>query len=117
MTERDANRPVPGVREFETEQYDRALPLLLPLAEQGYAEAQCMVGVIYQLGLGGVLVDPAIALHWYAQSAASGYGVASNNLAGMYLAGVGVPADRQRAQRLYEQARSQGFEHGLAALK
>lgn len=57
MSEMNAIRPFSGLREFEAEAYDRDLSLLLPLAEQGCAEAQCSFGIIYRLGLGGVSLD------------------------------------------------------------
>ena len=112
MSQFDSIAPFPGLREFEAGEYDRALPLLLPVAQAGHPEAQCMIGNIYQLGLGSVAPDFQAAIAWYSRAAALGYGVASNNLAGMYLSGVGVPVDRDRAWQLYEQARSQGFLAG-----
>jgi len=105
----DSNPPSPGLSEFQAGNYDRALPLLWSLAQNGDAEAQCMVGNIYQLGLGSVVPDLHNAIVWYSRAAAQGYGVASNNLAGMYLVGAGVSADSEQAQQLYEQARAQGF--------
>lgn len=112
MNQSESVNPFPGQREFEAGQYDRALPLLLPVAQAGYPEAQCMIGCIYQLGLGSAAPDSQEALLWYSRAAALGYGVASNNLAGMYLSGAGVPVDGDRARQLYEQARSQGFTGG-----
>ncbi|MBD2088323.1 sel1 repeat family protein [Microcoleus sp. FACHB-1515] len=113
MSHSDSIAPLPGQREFEAGKYDRALPLLLPVAQDGHAEAQCMIGCIYQLGLGSAAPDFHEAIAWYRRAAALGYGVASNNLAGMYLSGSGVPVDRDRARQLYEQARSQGFIGGI----
>lgn len=74
---------VPGVEEFRTQQFTVALPLLLKSAQQGYAEAQCMLGNIYQLGIGETEVNEAAAIHWYYQAAKQGYSVATGNLAGM----------------------------------
>lgn len=37
MSDQNAPRPLPGLHEFQVEQYNRALPLLLPLAKQGRA--------------------------------------------------------------------------------
>ena len=45
-------------------------------------------------------------------SAQQGYGVALNNLAGIYLCGAnGVAADRTEAERWFQKAREQGFLH------
>lgn len=109
MSQSNSIAPFSGLREFRTGDYDRVFPLLLIVAQDGHAEAQCMMGCIYQLGLGSVAPDFQAAIAWYSRAAALGYGVASNNLAGMYLSGAGVPVDRDRARQLYKQARSQGF--------
>ncbi|MEM8502295.1 MAG: sel1 repeat family protein [Cyanobacteria bacterium P01_D01_bin.1] len=74
---------IPGVEEFRAQQFTAALPLLLRSAQQGYAEAQCMLGNIYQLGIGDTEVNEAAAIHWYYQAARQGYSVATGNLAGM----------------------------------
>ena len=39
-----------AVAAYDSEQFDVAFELLLPLAEQGDAEAQTMLGTLYQLG-------------------------------------------------------------------
>lgn len=109
MSQSESIAPFPGLHEFEVGDYDRALPLLLPVAQAGHAEAQCMIGCIYQLSLGSVAPDFQEAIAWYSRAAALGYGVASNNLAEMYLNGAGVPVDRDQARQLYKQARLQGF--------
>jgi TPR repeat protein len=45
-------------------------------------------------------------------SAEQGYGVASNNLAGIYLCGAdGVAADRTQSEKWFQKAREQGFSH------
>jgi TPR repeat protein len=92
--------------EYRSQNYDRALELLLPIAESGDAEAQCMVGTIYQLGLGSTEPNEAEAQKWYILSSDRGYGVASNNLATLF-----CQTDRERAMKLYELAREQSFPH------
>lgn len=100
-----------GLEAFENQRYSEAHSLLRPLAEQGNPEAQCVIGNVYQLGL-GVEPDLAAAAEWYRKSAEQGYGVASNNLAGMMQTGYeGVPPNPTEASRLYEQAQQQGFDH------
>ena len=74
---------IPGVEEFRAQQFTAALPLLIKSAQQGYPEAQCMLGNIYQLGIGDVEVNEAAAIHWYYQAARQGCSVATGNLAGM----------------------------------
>ena len=97
----------PGYQEYQEQRYAEAYPKLLPVAESGHAEAQSIVGLLYQMGL-GVDVDEAKAMHWYKLSSEQGYGVASNNLAGM----LAVRGQKAAAARLYALSREQGFKHG-----
>lgn len=96
----------PGYSEFKNQDYAAALTKLQPVAERGNADAQTMLGNLYQLGL-GVEVDSARAIAWYEKASAQGYGIASNNLAGMRL----IEGQVEASKRLYQLAREQGFEH------
>ncbi len=78
-----AQASILGVEEFRAQQFTEALPLLLQSAQQGYAEAQCMLGNMYQLGIGDAEVDEVAAIRWYYQAARQGYSAATSNLAGM----------------------------------
>ncbi|MGC1305853.1 MAG: hypothetical protein WA885_01400 [Phormidesmis sp.] len=100
---------VPGIKEFRAQDYVEALPLLTASAQNGDAEAQCMLGNIHQLGLGGMTIDTVKAMQWYYRSANQGYSVATNNLAGMVW-----PISRAAAAALYQLARQQGFEQAPA---
>lgn len=93
-----------GMRAFRVGQYAEALPLLLRAARQGSAEAQCRVGNIYQLGLGGVDVREREALKWYYRAANQGYGEATNGLASMVCS-----ISPEAAAVLRRLARQQGF--------
>ncbi len=100
-----------GLAAFNTQDYTQAFTLLKPLAEQGNAESQCIIASMYHLGLGRerMILE---AIKWYIKSAEQGYGVASNNLAGIYLCGAdGVAADRTQAEHWFQKARKQGFSH------
>ncbi|MGB6300323.1 MAG: tetratricopeptide repeat protein [Rivularia sp. (in: cyanobacteria)] len=100
-----------GLTAFEAKDYVKAFELLKPLAEQGNAEAQCIIGSIYDLGLG--LESNALeAVKWYKKSASQGYGVASNNLGTIYYSGKeGIVRNRAKASEWYQKARQQGFLH------
>jgi TPR repeat protein len=67
-----------GLQAFANQNYSETLALLKPLAEQGNAEAQCIIGNLYHLGLG---IDQNIkeAIKWYLKSAQQGYPIAINN--------------------------------------
>ncbi|MEM7716245.1 MAG: tetratricopeptide repeat protein [Cyanobacteria bacterium P01_A01_bin.68] len=100
-----------GLAAFEAKDYARAFELLKPFAEHGDAEVQCVIGSIYDLGLG--LESNALeAIKWYKKSSEQGYGVASNNLGTIYHMGrEGVEMNRTKASEWYQKAREQGFMH------
>ncbi len=96
---------------FQRGQYSVALSALLFWAEQGDAEAQCLVGNIYHLGL-ETPVDARKAATWYFAAAAQGSGLASNNLSTLFLVGAeGFPADAATAEKWRQKAIEQGFIH------
>lgn len=93
------------------EEYTQALSLLKPLAEKENAEAQCIIGNIYHLGL-SVERNILEAIKWYIKAAENGNAVAANNLAGIYLSGdEGVAVNQAEAYKWFEIARKQGFLH------
>lgn len=94
-----------GITAFESQDYKRAIVLLTPLAQSGNAEAQCLLGNCYQLGL-GIAPDQEQALKWYRAAAEQGNAIAANNLAGILLI-----SDRAMADYWFSQAREKGFEH------
>jgi TPR repeat protein len=94
-----------GLAAFKARDYDRTLALLEPIAQSGHAEAQCILGNLYQLGL-GVRQNLPEATKWYQQSSEQGYGVATKNLAEIIRS-----SDPAEADRLFDLARRQGFEH------
>ncbi|MEL7070735.1 MAG: hypothetical protein AAGN15_19030 [Cyanobacteria bacterium J06581_3] len=102
--------PTPGISEFRALAYTEAFPLLLQSAQAGVAEAQCMLGSMYQLGLGEVTVDETQAMQWYYKSANQGYSAATKNLAGMVW-----PISSEAAAALNQLALQQDSEaHRLA---
>jgi TPR repeat protein len=65
--------------------------LLRPLAEQGDAWAQALLGTCYGSGIGGVSRDDTEALKWFRKAAEQGYGDGLANMADAYAGGYGVP--------------------------
>ena len=53
-----------GLAAFEAKDYLNAFRLLKPMADQGNAEAQCLIGNMYQLGL-GLERNVLEAVKWY----------------------------------------------------
>lgn len=78
-----------------------------PLAEQGNANAQYNMGVIYDRGY-GVERDYAKAHAWYEKAAAQGYAKAAHNLGVMYQTGHGVDVDNERAAYWFKKAAELG---------
>ena len=99
--------PFSGYREYKDQQFVAAFPKLLPVAEGGNAEAQCIIGLLYQMGL-GVEVDTDQSVYWYERSAEQGYAVANNNLAGI----LAIRGQHKESERRYRLSREQGFLHG-----
>ena len=94
-----------GLAAYERGDYATALRLWRPLAEQGNAGAQHILGLMYDSGQ-GVPQDLAEAVKWYRLAAEQGYGSAQLNLATMYARGDGVPPDYVQAHMWFNLAAS-----------
>jgi len=114
MTYLSARRPIRTtaadceVRGGEYVAYDRAnyasaFKVWLPKAKEGDAEAQNIVGQIFEKGLGQP-ADYKAAFDWYKKSAEQGNGEAQLNLGHMYEKGLGTPADMEAANKWYRKA-------------
>jgi TPR repeat protein len=95
-----------GVEAYNRGDYAEALKLLLPPAEQGYADAQFNLGIMYSNGE-GVPEDDAEAVKWYRKAAEQDHARAQNNLGYMYSNGRGVPQDYAEAVKWYRKAAEQ----------
>jgi hypothetical protein len=78
--------------------YEQALKWFHRAADQGNAEAQARIGMMYHTGR-GVPRDDAEAARWYLLAANGGYPWAQLQLSDMYGRGVGVPRDLQESKR------------------
>ncbi|WP_442499623.1 caspase family protein [Methylobacter sp. sgz302048] len=79
---------------------ESALKVWLPQAQQGNAEAQVMLGEIYEKGLGGT-ADPALAAQWYSKAAKQGNSRAQIDLGYLYEKGLGVKKNTRTALNWY----------------
>ena len=75
----DAGPYEDGNAAYSRKDYATALKIWKPLAEQGHANAQFDLGVIYDNG-DGVPQDYAEAVKWYRMAAEQGYATAQFNL-------------------------------------
>ncbi len=96
-----------GVAAAERGDYATALRELRPLAEQGNAWAQLMVGTMYIEGR-GVTRDDAEGVRWYRKAAEQGHAATQYYLGVMYYRGQGVPQDYAKAAGWWRKAAEQG---------
>jgi TPR repeat protein len=92
---------------YENGDFATALREYEARAEQGEAEAQFGLGVLYQRGE-GVERSRETAAAWYRKAAAQGHVAAQFNLAYLYEVGLGVPQDDGQSVRWYRAAADQG---------
>src|SRR5262245_25545350 len=81
-----------GLEAYKKGNFDTAIRLLRPLAEQGNAQAEEKLGRMYQRGK-GVPKDFARAVEWYRKAADQGDAAAQGRLGFLYRVGAGVPRD------------------------
>ena len=99
-------------------EYEAALNIWLPLAEQGDVDAQYYLGLMYNVGE-GVAADNAEAVRWYRRAAEQGDPYAQDSLGTMYDFGEGVPVDDVEAVRWYRLSAEQnyvGAQYSLALM-
>ncbi len=96
-----------GEEAYLREDYETALEFWRPLAKQGHAEAQNMLGFMYRYGQ-GVPQDFEQARVWYRLSADQGFARAQNNLGALYRQGLGVEQDYGEAFHWFQRSAEQG---------
>jgi TPR repeat protein len=87
--------------------FETALRLVRPLAEDGNVQAQSILGTLYSRG-SGVPKDLAAAVEWYRKAAEQGDVRAQHNLGVMYLTGRGVKKSPAEGARWVRKAADQG---------
>jgi TPR repeat protein len=88
--------------------YQTALKLWKPLAEQGDPTAQRNLGAMYGNG-NGVKQDYKEALKWYRLAAEQGFPNAQYNLGVLYYYGEGVSKDKIKSYQWWLKAAKQGY--------
>jgi TPR repeat protein len=116
MTGAVAAEPIEdGSAAYQRHDYETALRLLRTPAEQGNAEAQLLLGFMYEDGK-GVPQDYAEAARWFRKAAEQGNIAAQGTLGSMYLDGLGVPKDPAQAVRWLRKAAEQGLPPAQSVL-
>ncbi len=96
-----------GRQAYVNGEYKRAYAILKPLAEQGDAEAQKMLGILYDYGH-GIRADADEAMRWYLLAANQGHPAVQYQVGAKYFHGDGVNKDIEAAARWWELAASGG---------
>ena len=96
---------------YKQKDFKAMLAILQPLAEQGDAKAQLILGAMYGDGR-GVKQDYFEAVKWYRQAAEQGHADAQANLGSAYTAGRGVRQDYTEAVKWFKKAAENGSKDG-----
>jgi hypothetical protein len=104
-----------GLTAYKSNDIATALREWKPLAEQGNADAQFHLGLMYRYGV-GVPQDDKTAAYWYRLAADQGHASAQFALGVMYDNGRGVPQNDKTAVKWYRLAAEQGHASAQFAL-
>ena len=96
-----------GVAAYEDGDYATAIEKLQPFAEQGHAEVQYYLGLMYYYGR-GVDEDYKEAVKWFHKAVEQGHAEAQYYLGSMYYHGRGVDEDEKEAAKWFHKAADQG---------
>ena len=96
-----------AVATYKRGDYATAMRGFRVYAEQGSAEAQVALGVMYDAGQ-GVPENDAEAVGWYRKAAEQGHARAQYNLGVMHANGEGVPENYAEAVKWFRKAAEQG---------
>ncbi|MDE2118788.1 MAG: sel1 repeat family protein [Betaproteobacteria bacterium] len=94
-------------RAYAEGNFEKAAKIYRSLAEQGDAEAQLILGSMYDIGLGGPQ-NYIEAVKWYRMAAEQGNARAQSKLGSMYDIGLGVSQDYIEAIKWWRMAAEQG---------
>jgi len=92
-----------GIKAHHKSNYVQALELLRPIAEEGKAIAQGLLGRMYLRGE-GVTQDYQEAAKWFRLAAEQGDAYSQYNLGSCYFHGMGVTQDYQEAAKWFRLA-------------
>ena len=96
--------------------YAKALETYLQAAQEGDADAQAQVGLIYMDGL-GVEPDSDKAMDWNMRAAEQGNAQGQAQIGKMYYLGIGVTKSAEEASRWFERARDAGSAWAASMLE
>ena len=97
-----------GIAAFEAKNFAQSLALLKPFAENGLAEAQYRLAIMYQNGL-GMVRNELLAMKWMTASANQDFAWAQHGLGFMYMEGDCVTKNGDKAVTWFAKAADQGL--------
>jgi hypothetical protein len=98
-----------------SQDYEEAVKWYRKSAEQGNANGQNELGLMYDKG-NGVAQDYEKAMKWYRKSAEQGLALGQYNLGILYAKGKGVSQDYEEAVKWFRKSARQGDANGQASL-
>ncbi|MFZ5523644.1 MAG: sel1 repeat family protein [Pseudomonadota bacterium] len=101
-----------GIDAYAKGDFAVALKKLQPIAEQGNADAQFRLGLMYDLG-NGVAQDDKQAVAWWSKAAEQGQAEAQEHLGLNYAKGKGVERDWVQADKWFGIAAASGKESAI----
>lgn len=99
-----------------TQSYAEAAKWWRKAAEQGYAESQHDLGMMYATGW-GIARNDAEAVKWFRKAAKQGYAWSQHNLGAMYANGWGVARNEAEALKWLRKAAAQGHKNAKRVLE
>ena len=99
-----------GLALWLSHDYEEVFKCFKRLAEQGHAQAQYNLGLLYRNGE-GTLTDKKKAFYWCTQAAEQGLALAQYNLGILYYNGEGTSANMKQAAYWIKKAYENGFEN------
>jgi len=111
-TQKDAASYQEGIDAYAKGNFAVALKKLQPMAEQGNADAQLRLGLMYREG-NGVPKDDKQAVAWLSKAAEQGQVEAQENLGFSYAKGLGVERDWVQAGKWFSIAAASGKESAI----
>jgi TPR repeat protein len=96
-----------GMTALQDKDFQGAVAVFGPLAAEGNGDAQFMLGVLHENGL-GLQKDLSAAANWYLKAAEAGVASAQYNIGVFYQLGTGVAADPREALKWQSRAAEQG---------
>lgn len=99
---------VDGQKAYQDGDYQQALEIIKPLADEGDSRAQALLAIMYDQGR-GVEKNAQTAFSWYLKAATQGLPMAQHDVGVKYFQGNGTEQDYREAAQWWEQSATAGL--------